>query len=196
MYVKKPILIKNKTVNDNAVILSLLFLLFSIITLVVIAKSIDLTDDEIGELFPVALCVSAVGIFFIFYKLRKINYLLDNEGDTLILRNAKTNQILDKELIKNAKIEYGYYNYRYRTLINTQVPIISFQFPAIKPFRCSYKSTKVIWFWNGDDTQKEIYNVPVNLEQPNYNIDGYSFDQLAKMLVPNHKLAKVEIRPM
>ncbi len=193
----KTIIIKNKTISDNAIIFSLLSILIITIAIALIGNYFKLTDDELGELMPFVLGVSVVSVLYIFYRFKKPTYLLEKSDGFLILKNVKTELLITKCQIKDAKVEYGYYNFRYRSIVNTQIPVISFQLPTLKPFRCSFVSKKpIILFWDGDDTQKNIYNVQTNLEPPNYKITPHLFGQLAKMLVLDKKLVQLKIKRM
>ncbi len=63
---KQSVIIKNKKINANAVILSLITLLLSIVIPLLIGRISGLEEDEIVKYVPYGLCVGAVGIIFIF----------------------------------------------------------------------------------------------------------------------------------
>ncbi len=194
----KSVIIKAKNMNDNAVLFSLLSILLICIAAVLISALLNLRDDEMEGLMPFVLGVSVISIFLIFYKLKRKTYLLESADGKLMLKDAKTQLPVSEILTADAKIEYGYCHSRYRSL-NTKIAVILFQFSENLIFRCTYRSPPskpVILFWEGDDLQKKIYNLPVDLNSPDYHISVQSFIQLAEILITDHKLISLEIRPL
>jgi len=190
---KEKLIIKNKIININAVIFSLLSLLLILIITSIIAQLLSNNDFEFNnkleKLLPYTILISVITTIFVFYIYRKKSYMLEIINDRLILSNLKTKQLVCEELISNIKIEYGYYSHYQVTL--GQIPIILFQFSDKLIFRCSYKSktTKpIIMYWEGDNIFKKEFTNSINLNNPNYYLDTQTFTQLAKALIPNNKL--------
>jgi hypothetical protein len=190
----ESVTIKSNSICDKTILFSLLYWFIILIVIILLANYFKLNDDQLGQIMPYILIFLIAGTVLIFFRFRKPVLIIEKTGDNLILKNKKNQQIIDRCNVKNVNIEYGYYNYRYRSIINTYKPVISFKFSNYNIVRCGFTLNKLVEsFWEEDDPRNDKYNMPINLTKPDYIIKVKTFDCLAKILIPNHKLILNEL---